>query len=126
MKGQLRIDQMYAFIVLDDDGTEGIPAIRGPNGMVLPLVGADMARIDSLREIVRRDPMLKGKRITLAKFSVRENMEVIERDGREQRAAAPRGEPTCTCGTENPSSARHGHSHLAWCAVRTATPEAKP
>ncbi len=48
----------------------------------------------------------------------------------QHRAAAPeprpRGEPACTCGTENPSSARHGHSHLAWCAVRTATPEAKP
>jgi hypothetical protein len=79
MKGQLRIDQVFAFIVLDDDGTEGVPAVMAPNGMLLPLMGADLARIDSLRAIVERDPRLTGKQITLAKFSGRENVEVIQR-----------------------------------------------
>jgi len=79
MKGQLRIDEMFAFIVVDEDGTEGVPAINGPNGMMLPLMGADRARVESLRSIVARDPMLRGKRITLAKFSQRENLEVIQR-----------------------------------------------
>jgi len=64
---------------VDEDGTEGVPAINGPNGMMLPLMGADRARVESLRSIVARDPMLRGKRITLAKFSQRENLEVIQR-----------------------------------------------
>jgi hypothetical protein len=79
MRGQLRIDQMFAFIVRDDDGTEGIPAVYGPGGILMPLVGADMARVADLRAIVLRDVLLTGKRITLVKFSVRETLEVIER-----------------------------------------------
>jgi hypothetical protein len=78
MKGQLRIDQMFAFICLDDDGAEGVPAVLR-NGMLVPLMGADLARVDSLRAIVEHDPMLRGKRITLATFSMREDVEVIQR-----------------------------------------------
>lgn len=79
MKGQLKIDTIYAFIVLDEDGTEGIPAALGPNGMLFPLVGADLARVASLRKFVETDPMLRGKRITLAHFTNRTDVEVIER-----------------------------------------------
>lgn len=78
MNGQLRIDVMYAFIVLDEDGTEGIPAMSDGR-MLFPMVGADMTRIDQLRQYVLHDPLLKGKRITLAKFSTRETLEVIDR-----------------------------------------------
>jgi hypothetical protein len=80
MKGQLRINQIFAFIVLDDDGIEGVPAV-GYNGMLLPLMGADMARIDSLKAIVQRDPALKGKKIILARFGHRENIGTIDRTG---------------------------------------------
>lgn len=85
MKGQLRITTMYAFIVVDDDGTEGVPAMLAPSGtfanfpMLLPLMGADLDRVNSLREYVQTDPALKGKTITLAKFSVRTNLETITR-----------------------------------------------
>lgn len=85
MKGQLRIDHLYAFIVLDSDGTEGVPAMfMPPNEAIpgfhlLPLMGADMTRIDQLRQFVKSDPMLKGKKITLAKFTHREELEVIQR-----------------------------------------------
>jgi hypothetical protein len=78
MKGQLRIDQLFAFICLDDDGTEGVPATHLGGGLVVPLMGADVARIDSLRDIVLTDPLLRGKRITLARFSQREDLEVIQ------------------------------------------------
>jgi hypothetical protein len=78
LKGQLRIDQMYAFIVLDDDGTEGIPAVPGPFGS-LPLVGADMARVEDCKHLLRQyRTLFKDKPITLARFSQRENLEVIE------------------------------------------------
>jgi hypothetical protein len=86
MKGQLRIDTLYAYIVLDADGTEGVPAILAPRGLfglsmplLVPLMGADMARIEQVREYVLNDPLLKGKKITLARFTVRENLEVILR-----------------------------------------------
>lgn len=96
MKGQLRIDQMYAFIVLDDDGTEGVPAVMMPGHfpMLVPLMGADMARVDSIRDIIQHDPTLKGKKITLAKFTVRENLEVIDRTREENEEAHPRRRTT--------------------------------
>jgi hypothetical protein len=85
MKGQLRINEIFAFIVLDDDGTEGVPAILTPleeiGGfpVLKPLMGADLAHIDSLRRYVQQDPLLSGKKITIAKFSVRTDLEVIDR-----------------------------------------------
>lgn len=79
MKGKLRIDRMYAYIVLDEDGTEGIPAMLRFDGMMVPMVGADLARMESLRGYVLREPMLSGKRITLAVFSERKLLEVIDR-----------------------------------------------
>lgn len=80
MKGQLRIDQCFAFIVLDDDGTEGVPAFYDPGTrMLLPMMGADVARVESLRPIAEFDPRLRGKRITIAKFSHRETIGVIDR-----------------------------------------------
>ncbi len=78
MKGQLRIDQMFAFIVVDDDGTEGIPAFLAPGGTAMPMVGADMARVESLRPIARRMARELKKPVTLCKFTTREILEVIE------------------------------------------------
>jgi len=88
VKGQLHIDELYAFIVLDSDGTEGVPAVSCPSEVVglgfggialLPLMGADMKRVEALRVYVQHDPMLKGRKVTLARFSVREDLEVIQR-----------------------------------------------
>lgn len=80
MKGQLRIETVYAFIVLDDDGTEGIPAFYDPTTqMLMPMTGADTKRVEDLKRIIMRDPMLAGKRITLAHFTTRTDIEVIQR-----------------------------------------------
>ena len=78
MRGQLRIEQMYAFVVVDDDGTEGIPATRGPGGLAMPLVGADMKRVESLKPIVRDMARQLDKPITLCRFEVRTELETIE------------------------------------------------
>jgi hypothetical protein len=80
MRGQLRIEQMYAFVALDPaDNTEGVPAIPGPGGMALPMVGADMKRVESLRpvaeQMVREHP---GMKITLCRFEVRTELETFE------------------------------------------------
>jgi hypothetical protein len=72
----LKIDELYAFIV-SDETAEGLPAFSA-NGMMIPMVCADKARVDSLRGIARKMARESGRKITLARFSVRENIEVIE------------------------------------------------
>lgn len=85
MKGPLRIAEVFAFIVVDDDGTEGVPAMLDVSGVIaarpvlLPLMGADLARMGSLRRYVETDPIFLGKRITLCKFTHRETITVIDR-----------------------------------------------
>jgi len=78
MRGQLRIDRLFAFIALDEDGTEGLIGHYQPDGTWTPLVGADMARVDSLRPIVVDIATQTDRRITLAVFSNRDNVETFE------------------------------------------------
>lgn len=49
-----KVTEMYAFVAADKDGDdEGIMGFQGADGGWVPLVGADMNRVDSLREIAR-------------------------------------------------------------------------
>jgi hypothetical protein len=80
VRGQLRIEQMYAFVMVDPaDNTEGVPAFAGPGGMAMPMVGADWKRVQSLRpvaeQMVRDHP---GAKITLCRFEVRTELETFE------------------------------------------------
>lgn len=93
MRGQLRIEQMYAFVVLDDDNTEGIPAFAGPSGPV-PMVGADMKRVDDLRPIAQAIAEDMGKKVTLCRFEVRTELETFEPPN--WFPARPRSEPYYT------------------------------
>lgn len=70
MDGQQRITEIFAFIVMDEDGTEGIPAFKA-NGTMHPMVGADMARIDSLMTVARQMP---GMKVSLVRFIHRETI----------------------------------------------------
>jgi hypothetical protein len=74
-----RIEEMFAFVVADtgpDD--EGIPAFCGPDGVWRPMVGADMARVQSLREHAQAIADVTGKPIKVLRFSRRSQVEVIE------------------------------------------------
>jgi len=44
---------MYAFVSVDEDGDEGIYAISHPTqpDLMLPMVGADMERVEHLKNI---------------------------------------------------------------------------
>lgn len=77
MDGQLRILSLWAFIIVDDDGTEGIIGMLGPQGTTLPLVGADLARVASLRPYAQQLATQTGKPVTVAHFSVRTDAEVL-------------------------------------------------
>lgn len=75
-----KITEISAFIAEDtgpDD--EGITASwAGPGQGWMPLVGADQARIASLRPLAQQLADSQGKPIKLVRFSVREVIEVIE------------------------------------------------
>lgn len=70
---------MYAFVMLDPaDSTEGIPAFLGPGGMMMPMVAADMKRVEQLRPVAEEMARANGAKITLCRFEVRTELEVIE------------------------------------------------
>lgn len=69
-----RIEEMFAFVAEDsgpDD--EGIVGMNMGAGW-MPLVGADMARVESLKPIARGIAMQTGKKIRLLHFSQREEL----------------------------------------------------
>jgi hypothetical protein len=74
-KTLLRIDELFAFIASDANG-EGLPAFQHGH-LMMPLVCADKARVDSLREKAREIAKASGNKITLVRFSLREEIEVI-------------------------------------------------
>lgn len=71
------IEEMFAFVVLEKPGEEGVPAFRDGSVWV-PLIGADWSRVESLRPLAKEMARKLGKPLTLCKFTVREDVEVIE------------------------------------------------
>lgn len=73
-----KITEMWAWICTEEDGGEGVPAMAGPGGMAMPMVGADAARILSLRPVALEITDDLGLPIKLVRFH---QMEVIESHG---------------------------------------------
>jgi len=46
-----RIREVWLFIGIDSDGDEGLMAMRGPDGMLMPLVASDEVRRAQLEPI---------------------------------------------------------------------------
>ncbi|MBA7486496.1 hypothetical protein ES707_22056 [subsurface metagenome] len=74
-----RIEQMYAFIIEDtgpdDEGVIAIQSMEGNQGRIwLPLVGADMARVESLKPIARGIGEQQGKKVKLVQFVQRQDL----------------------------------------------------
>lgn len=73
-----KIDEIFAFISIDEGPEdEGVVGWRFGETM-MPLVGADKKRIDSLRPYAKVIAKIMGKRVVLAKFTVRQDIEVID------------------------------------------------
>ncbi len=69
-----RIEEMYAFVAEDtgpDD--EGVVAMS-VGGVMMPMVGADMARVESLRPIAENISKRTGKKVKLLRFTQREDL----------------------------------------------------
>jgi hypothetical protein len=47
-----KITRLYAFIATDpEDGDEGIIAFKAPDNTMMPMIGADMDRVEQLHSI---------------------------------------------------------------------------
>lgn len=68
---------MFAFVSEDGEG-EGICGFLMPDGKWMPLVGADMKRVEQLRPIAKDIAEQSGKTIRLLHFSTRRELEVIK------------------------------------------------
>jgi hypothetical protein len=70
------IDALYAWVATEADGGEGVCA-ADINGMMMPLVGADMDRIKLLRPFAIRIRAASGRPMRLVRFGQREDLEEL-------------------------------------------------
>lgn len=75
MKTPLKIDELLAWISVDQDGNEGIIGAKLIGDTFMPFVGADMPRIESLRGKAREISLHTGYPVRLVRFSKREVLE---------------------------------------------------
>lgn len=69
------ITEVFMFIAQEGEG-EGIPAVQ-LGDVLMPLLGADRARVDSLRRLAQQVADREGRPLTLARFTVREDLETL-------------------------------------------------
>ncbi len=76
-----KIEELYAYIghEKEDTNDEGLTAYMVPGlKKWVPLVGADDARMTSLKPMAQMIANRSGQTITLVKFSVRTDLETID------------------------------------------------
>lgn len=74
------IKKLFAFVVVDEDGDEGLCAMQTSEGWV-PLVGSDIARVDYLRPAAAICAKQSGKVVHLRRFTNMEIVDVIHPNG---------------------------------------------
>lgn len=62
-----KIEYVFCFVATDENGDEGVPAIE-LNGTMMPLMGSDLARLNSLKPIAREMQKRSGKHFRLYRF----------------------------------------------------------
>lgn len=73
-----RINEMWAFIA-EDSGPEdeGVIAMLGPKNLMIPLVGSDLTRVESLRPHAMEIAKRLGKPVKLVHFTTRVEVETL-------------------------------------------------
>mgnify|MGYP001607987264 CR=1 FL=1 len=64
----LRITEIYAFISKDKDNNEGIMGMRQIDGTMMPLIGADIERVESLIPIANKIKEITGMNYEIRYF----------------------------------------------------------
>jgi hypothetical protein len=76
-KKPFKIEKLFAYISIAPNGDEGVCAAL-ICGMWQPFVGADMARMDSLKPIAQKIADASEKQIVLMEFSGCKQLEVLK------------------------------------------------
>jgi hypothetical protein len=76
MSEPLVISEMYAFVTAEPGEDEGVIAVK-VGGTFMPLVGADLARVDSMRAMAQSVVNNSGIKVKLLRFRVREELEIL-------------------------------------------------
>jgi len=71
------IERLFAFVAVDAEGGEGVVGVPHPFFGIVPAIGADEARVRSLRPAVEELQRITGKRIQLVMFSTRTVIEEL-------------------------------------------------
>lgn len=72
-----KIAELWAWVSTDnDENDEGVIGWNSKMGW-LPLVGADKARVESLRQLAQQTATITGKPVKLVKFTTRVEVEVV-------------------------------------------------
>ena len=74
-----RIERIFAFIAEENPQDEGIVAMK-MGAAWMPLVGADMARVESLRPIAEDIAKVTGKTVKLIVFETRKELEYLPKE----------------------------------------------
>jgi len=66
------VTELYAFIAVDGDDPddEGIMAFMGMTGMMIPMIGADMARAEALKPIAKSAAAAAGCSYRILTFTL--------------------------------------------------------
>lgn len=75
-----KIVKLYAWICTEPDGEHGIPAFN-LNGAVMPLIGSDLERMESLRPYAEMAHREHGYPVELVEFSTRTVLETLGNAG---------------------------------------------
>ncbi|MBR0879598.1 hypothetical protein ACVMGC_000996 [Bradyrhizobium barranii subsp. barranii] len=75
---QLRIDEVYLFVSVDEAGEGVCAAPLMGEGSLVPLMAADKKRVEALKPWAREVARITGKKIKLIKFTTRSEVMEIE------------------------------------------------
>ena len=73
------IKEIFAYCAYDEPGDEGIIGWQTPDKVWIPLVGADIKRMESLRPIAVRIGKSTGKIVNLKRFKLVNMIQVTKR-----------------------------------------------
>lgn len=82
-----RITELYAYVAADaDEDDEGVPAFPAPDGTLMPMMGADMERAESLKAWAQKAANQLGKPVRLVRSTGLEVVETLQPEKPSKRA----------------------------------------
>lgn len=78
------VTELFAFLVDTSNGEPGeyVPMFvfgDKQDRTAMPLIGADIERVNALREVVISDPAYAGRRVRLVRYTRAEDVAVVDR-----------------------------------------------